>query len=272
MTLTTRPLKADTLPVNSVVGNRMQTNRAPPDLNRSAVARYIQLSTLFRQRIESGLWQDGQQIPTVDELATECGVARETVRQALGLLESDGLIERFRAKGTFVRAQPQEQLWCEVHTDFFGLLQAREGAEIEVLQEQRNMRLHEAAPIGKIGESYRQLRRRHWRDGKAYMVADVWIDEALMNRVPRSALTSRTALRLVADVPDLVIADVEQTLTIGAADIEVAGALSLPLNAPVARVVRSAVSSEGALVLFTRGVYRGDVVRLNIKLRGDQGR
>ena len=43
------------------------------------------------------------QIPTVDELAEECGVARLTIRQALDQLESDGIIQRFRAKGTFVR-------------------------------------------------------------------------------------------------------------------------------------------------------------------------
>src|SRR3712207_6948832 len=73
------------------------------DLNRSAVPRHIQLTTLFRHRIEQGAWKTGQQIPTVDELAAECGVARATIRQAMDQLEVEGLIERFRAKGTFVR-------------------------------------------------------------------------------------------------------------------------------------------------------------------------
>ena len=41
------------------------------DLNRSAVARNIQLSMLFRSRIEQGVWKVGQQIPTVDQLALE---------------------------------------------------------------------------------------------------------------------------------------------------------------------------------------------------------
>ena len=46
------------------------------------------------------------QIPTVDALAAECGAARATIRQALYLLHQDGPIERFRAKGTFVRNLP----------------------------------------------------------------------------------------------------------------------------------------------------------------------
>jgi GntR family transcriptional regulator len=67
---------------------------APPtaaiDLNRSAVSRYIQLATLFRRRVEQGAWKLGDQIPTVDELAAECGVARATIRHALDLLEEEG--------------------------------------------------------------------------------------------------------------------------------------------------------------------------------------
>ena len=63
------------------------------------------------------------------------------------------------------------------------------------------------------------------------------------------------------------ISDARQTLTIGTADIEVAAALQLPLNAPVAYVHRAAVDARGVLVLVADGIYRGDVVRLDIKLR-----
>ena len=63
--------------------NRASAAAATIDLNRSAVSRYIQLATLFRRRIEQGVWRTGEQIPTVDDLAAECGVARATIRQAL---------------------------------------------------------------------------------------------------------------------------------------------------------------------------------------------
>ena len=95
------------------------------DLNQSAVSRYLQLATLFRRRIETGEWAVGAKIPTVDELAEEFGVARLTIRQALDQLEDDGIIQRFRAKGTFVRKRRPQDLWCEVHTDWSGMLLAR---------------------------------------------------------------------------------------------------------------------------------------------------
>ena len=74
----------------------------PLDDDATGMPRYLQLSTLFRRMIETGQWQPDTQIPTVEELAAEYGVARATVRQALGRLDSEGLIARFRAKGTFV--------------------------------------------------------------------------------------------------------------------------------------------------------------------------
>src|SRR6476469_3899467 len=107
------------------------------DLDRSVVARYIQLASLFRRRIEAGDWPVAEQTPTVDDLAAECGVARATIRKALDMLEGEGLIERYRAKGTFVRQRPRQQLWCEVATDWSGLLAARDDAVIELLADER---------------------------------------------------------------------------------------------------------------------------------------
>jgi len=238
------------------------------DLNRSAVSRYIQLATLFRRRIEQGAWKTGQQIPTVDDLAAECGVARATIRQALDQLQKEGLIERFRAKGTFVRQAPRERLWCEVETDWSGLLRSREGAEIEILSDEGGLAGGAVPPsIGKAAPRYRHLRRRHWRGGQPFLLADVYLDERLSPKVTDADLRSKTALKLVAGIPGVRIADARQTLTVGAADVEAAAALNLPLNAPVAHVHRAAVDARGVLVLVADGTYRGDVVRLEVKLK-----
>ena len=236
-------------------------------LTRSAVSRYIQLATLFRRRIESGQWPVGDQIPTVDDLSEECGVARATIRQAVGLLEAEGLIERFRAKGTFVKRRPQDQMWCAVETDWNGLLSSREDATIEVLSDTIGgpPLVHHA--IGKPSNSYRRLQRRHWRIGQPFLVAEVFIDERVAKKVTQEDITSMTSLRLVAGIPGVKIVDAQQTLTISTADIEIAALLNLPLNAPVCHVSRSAVDQRGKLVLVSNGIYRGEVVRVDIKLK-----
>jgi GntR family transcriptional regulator len=88
-----------------------------------------------------------------------------------------------------------------------------------------------------------------------------------MNWVGIKDMETKTALRLINDVPGLQIANAQQTLTIGTADIETADALAMPLNAPVAFVHRRVVDERGTLVLAAEGIYRGDVVRFDMKLK-----
>lgn len=239
------------------------------DLSQSSVSRYIQLATLFRRRIESGQWRPGQQIPTIDELAAECQVARATIRQALSTLIDEGMITSYRAKGTFVNNKLPEPLWCEVHTDWNGLLLRPKGnVSIEILKDEGAVPPpHVSSPIGTIQQSYRHLRRRHSRDGKRYLLADVYIDEKLSRKLPKSAISNETAMRLASLIPGIKIVDARQTLTIGTADIETAELLSMPLNSPVCIVDRYAVDQQDRVILIAMGIYRGDMVRMDLKLR-----
>jgi GntR family transcriptional regulator len=237
-------------------------------LKKSNVSRYIQLASLFRQRIESGEWAVGDRIPTVKELADDCGVATMTIRQALDIIESEGLIERFRAKGTFVVERPRQDLWCEVKTDWTGLLIARDGATIEILAETTASELPRLeAATGNPAPSYRHLKRKHTRDGHAFLLADVYVDERVSHLIPEENFTKVTAMRLVADLPGQTISNANQIVTIGAADLESAEELNLSIGDPVARVQRTAVNQNGDIILLANGIYRGDMMRIEVKLR-----
>jgi GntR family transcriptional regulator len=204
----------------------------------------------------------------VNDLADDCGVSRATIRQALDLLEKEKLIERFRAKGTFVRKRPRENLWFDVSTDWTGLLRSVEASAIELILEKRNVRLPESAEtIGAPAKAYRFLRKRHHRKGVAYLIGNSWLLETIASAIPKKDLATKSAFKLISEVPGLKIGRCEQLLTIGAADMDVSEALSIPVNSPVATLQRQVVDHSGRLILYVEGVYRGDVVRLGIKLR-----
>lgn len=60
----------------------------------------------IRTAIAQGVYRPGTQLPTEPELVQMLGVSRTVVREALRLLEDDGLITRRHGKGTFVRNHP----------------------------------------------------------------------------------------------------------------------------------------------------------------------
>jgi GntR family transcriptional regulator len=63
---------------------------------------YQKLADLIRKRIIDGTYKSGERIPSEAALCKSSGLALLTVRQALGVLVDEGLLERFPGKGTFV--------------------------------------------------------------------------------------------------------------------------------------------------------------------------
>lgn len=64
----------------------------------------------MRQYIQDGQLQAGAQLPTEDEFCRMFDVSRSTVRRALKRLETAGLINRTRGRGTFLRETGLERL------------------------------------------------------------------------------------------------------------------------------------------------------------------
>lgn len=64
--------------------------------------RYIQLSNNIKEQIFSGIYNDGDMLPSENELSQLHGITRVTVRQALNELVKNGYIEKRKGKGSFV--------------------------------------------------------------------------------------------------------------------------------------------------------------------------
>lgn len=67
---------------------------------------YRQLVDFIHTAVKKGELQAGHQLPTVQELTQELGIARGTVKRAYDELERLGLVEKVQGRGTFIRYQP----------------------------------------------------------------------------------------------------------------------------------------------------------------------
>jgi GntR family transcriptional regulator, arabinose operon transcriptional repressor len=70
--------------------------------------KYRLLRDHFHAEISSGRMAPGSALPTEAEICEKLGMSRNTVRQALGELENEGLVERFPGRGTFVTTEQQK--------------------------------------------------------------------------------------------------------------------------------------------------------------------
>ena len=102
-----------------------QTGKAP--------AKYQQIATDLRARIEAGEYPVTSQMPTKDELMTSYGAALATVDSALRVLRKQGMIESRQGAGTFVLAQhPAEREADQLSETVAELKRRTEGfAELE---------------------------------------------------------------------------------------------------------------------------------------------
>jgi len=73
------------------------------DLDKnSVIPLYYQLANYLRNLIKNNLLKPGETLPSESELITKFSISRGTVRQALQMLATEGLIERYPGKGSFV--------------------------------------------------------------------------------------------------------------------------------------------------------------------------
>ncbi len=63
---------------------------------------YYQLLVIIKEKIERGVWNPGQTIPTEKDLMEQYSISRSTTRQALLALVNEGYLKREKSKGTIV--------------------------------------------------------------------------------------------------------------------------------------------------------------------------
>jgi GntR family transcriptional regulator len=77
---------------------------------RSGVAPYLQLVQQVRHALRLGMLQEGDQLPTVKEVAAQVAINPNTVLKAYRELEHEGLAVGRPGVGTFVTKSPSEAM------------------------------------------------------------------------------------------------------------------------------------------------------------------
>jgi GntR family transcriptional regulator len=247
----------------------MKAARNGHDLSR-ATPIYVQLIMQFRQQIVTGKWPVGRAIPVIEELAAEFGVARATVRHALGFLQRDGILASRRGRGTYVVKTPRTDLWQALPNSWADLLAEADRIEGDVLELAAPLRLSDGlgGANGTLAPGYHAVRRVLSRDGIPYLVGTSYVDCRIMDEAGgEDALQRMSVYRVLEASRRSKPVKGDQTITIGTADAEIASLLEIPLNAPVVDVFRRILDARDTLIYQSEGRFRSDFVQALRRLK-----
>jgi len=84
--------------------------------NQAPLPVYRQIKEYVLKKIRDGIWQEGHMIPTEMSLCEQFDVSRMTVNRALRELVLDGVLERQKGSGTFVKAPKYQSTLIEIRS------------------------------------------------------------------------------------------------------------------------------------------------------------
>jgi len=133
---------------------------------------YLRLAETIKRQILDGVYKAGGRIPSEAAICKSSGLALLTVRQALGVLVEEGLLERFPGRGTYVK----ELSWRGASFSIDGLVDRVGGTDTNVRIVRTEVRRAGADIAGKLklalGDSVVYLKRTIATGGSVFLVQE----------------------------------------------------------------------------------------------------
>ena len=213
------------------------TNRLSMDSN---IPLYSQLVGIIKQSISSGELGVGDLLPSEAELCRAMNISRNTVRQAIGELEEEGLVVRKRGKGT-----------SSTMVDF--------GIEVPPPDVSRKMQLQEGTKV------YCFTRVRNV-DGEPLILETSYYPQYIYPNLTRELVQTHSFYSLLYHV-GITPAAAEDTYEAVVLDEVRANLLGVPQGSCAFYHQRRTRTEDGRIYEYTCSYIRGDRVTLDVHMQ-----
>jgi GntR family transcriptional regulator len=226
----------------------------------------------LRLAITRGTFGRGSQLPTEAELCQMLGVSRTVVREALRVLEEDGLVARRHGIGTFVRDHPILK-----NLNFnFGITEMIESAglapgtsHLAIQSETADQEKAEQLGVAP-GTPLVTVERVRTADGRPVVYSLDTLPESLLQRAefdPQLLLTQSIYNILQTSLGEVIEYGIARLLPVAAPDF-VAEKLQLPLNALALYIVQTDYSPDDEPLVYSREYHLPDAFDFIVWRRG----
>ena len=239
---------------------------------------YHRVYAVMRERVVNDYYPPDTPMPSEAELAETFAVSRITIRKAMGMLTTEGLVTRTRGRGTFVSARAQEnKLNRAVVSNINGLFSylnaVGKSTRLKVVSLDRG----EAPPrvcaqlrVSPTTELVRSVRVR-MLERKPYSLSMAYLLPEVGQGFSRRDLATTNMIDLVQRA-GAVVEQVDQVLTATIADEYAAQNLEIPIGAPLMRVSRLFFNDRLVPFYAAEILYRADRYEYHVSLKREQGK
>ncbi len=239
---------------------------------RSRVPRYHQIAQSLRERMADGALAPGARLDNQRRLAQEYGVTLMTLRQALEVLERDGLIARRHGLGTFVASRSVDYDILSLRT-FAGDLSARgEDVTTRFLRAQFEPADREVARA--LGVRPRQrvfaLERLRLVAGRPTSFQASYLAAALGEDVAKADLRVTPLRQVLSFKLGIEITSARETVSAVPLAARDARELGCRVGAPAFQSDRTSFAADGTPIVYDRVFIPGDRFRITRDLHYDQ--
>ncbi|MGF7159298.1 GntR family transcriptional regulator [Rhodoligotrophos appendicifer] len=228
-------------------------------LQPGPVTLYAQLARILRDRIYSGVWKDGEEIPTLEQLALQYNVARVTVRQAIQMLSNEGLLSSQRGRRTFVTYQVSVSDGRPLFSSIGAVEIDAAHYGIEILEkEQLETIIHPSLSHGTPHGPYMRVRKLDSERDNPYSLSENYVALDIYKKFPKGAERRVKIVRLVREHADPKPVSAFERISVDMPEYEEARLLKISSSLPVARLSRVFLDANNRILLFGTYTYRGD--------------
>jgi GntR family transcriptional regulator len=228
--------------------------------------KHLQIADILRNRLLTQM-QPGERIEPEVVLSEQFGVSRETIRQALAPLERDGLITRFRGRGSFVAKQlpyraPKKKL-TGLAEDFV------QGLNYELVRKDLVQGDDEAAAFLKAERTSILVRidRTSSHEGKVLAYHEAFLPTSVGLRVMQEDLEHSSVAALLTGPCGYKLEEDQQIIEADVCDVRLSGFLGVPIGFPVLVMRRIYISEGEQPIAYFKSYYRADRYMYTVALR-----
>ncbi len=228
---------------------------------------YLQVEAAIRNDIQQKKYLPGEQLPTEEEMCNLYSVSKITIRKAFKLLTENGLVERQRGRGTFVKPK-KETLAIGNDKGFNSSLSSR-GHKVEnnILHARRikaDKFLSEKLHI-KINDSVINIKRLMLEDNIPLGIDNFYVEDAKYPEILDNISSTKSLYQLLSDKYQVENYQSELTFNGIIATQETAELLQCLTGDPLFVVEKISFNSEGQVIHYSSSTIRCDRVTYVIK-------